>query len=279
MNYPIFLDSEIFSAGPVTIRWYGLMYVLAFVVCYLLGMYRANQAGSAFQKPVVYDIVFYGVIGAIIGGRVGYAMFYGTDLLLANPLWIFKIWEGGMSFHGGLLGVALALWIYGRRRKHHFLDVSDFMAPLVPIGLGFGRIGNYINIELPGRITDSFLGVHFPCSAVRTLNPLCFGEWETQTRHLSSLYQAAAEGVALFLIVWLFSMRHRARGAVSGVFLIAYGMLRILTECFRHPDPGLGYIASEWLTMGQLLSIPMVLFGAYLWFFYAKHQSPQVDNT
>ena len=279
MNYPIFIDSEIFSIGPVAIRWYGVMYVLGFAVCYLLGMYRAGRVDCAIQKSDVYDIVYYGVIGAIVGGRVGYAMFYGTDLLLANPLWIFKIWEGGMSFHGGILGVALAIWIYCRRSRHQFLDLGDFAAPLVPIGLGLGRIGNYVNIELPGRVTESFLGVYFPCPAVRAINPLCFGEWEAQARHLSSLYQAAAEGVVLFLVVWLFSIERRARGAVSGVFLITYGILRISTECFRHPDSDLGYIAFGWLTMGQLLSVPMLLLGSWLWFLYSKDQSERAGNT
>ena len=265
MNYPSLVDSIIFSVGPVDVHWYGLMYVAGFVVCYGLGILRSRRTDLGVVRSDVYDVVFYGLIGAVVGGRIGYTLFYGTELFLANPLWAFKIWEGGMSFHGGMLGALVAFWIVAVRRSWHVLTVADFVAPLVPIGLGLGRIGNYINVELPGRVTESGLGVHFPCWAVNEINPLCVIEWETHTRHLSSLYQAFAEGVVLFLVVWFFSSKPRSRGAVSGLFLITYGLLRIVTELFRQPDPSIGFLAFDALTMGQLLSAPMILAGVLLW--------------
>ncbi len=270
MYYPQF-DPVIVALGPLALRWYGLMYVLAFGTVYLLGVRRAPAYG--FSKQDVSDIVFYGVAGVVLGGRVGFVLFYGLERFVDDPLWLLRIWEGGMSFHGGMLGAIAAMWLFARRNKRALLSVSDFIAPLVPIGLGFGRLGNFINAELPGRVTDSVLGVHFPCAAVGQLNAICFGEYEAALRHVSSLYQAFCEGLVLFVVLWLYSANVSARvsarphppaGAVSGLFLIGYGALRISTEFFREPDAHIGFISMNWLTMGQLLSIVMVAFGIFL---------------
>jgi len=264
-HYPD-IDPIIIALGPLAIRWYGLAYLAAFAFCWWLGNRRADQAGSGWTRQEVSDVVFYGAIGAVLGGRLGYTLFYGYELLLDDPLYILRIWEGGMSFHGGLIGTLLALWWFGRKTGRTFLQVGDFVAPLVPLGLGFGRLGNFANTELPGRATDSVFGVIYPCAAdaVRALNPLCSTEWEPFARHPSPLYQAFAEGLVLFLVVWLFSSRARPSGAVSGVFLLGYGVLRTTTEFFREPDVHLGFVALDWLTMGQLLSIPMIVIGILL---------------
>ena len=263
MKYP-FIDPVLIDLGLVTIYWYGAMYLFAMVVFYLLGRLRAKSDAVINTPGKVTDMLFGGMIGVIVGGRVGFFVFYGSDAFFADPLSIFRIWEGGMSFHGGLIGVLTATYIWARSQKLGYLQVTDFVAPLVPIGLGLGRIANFINTELPGRITDISLGVHFPCHAIRPYNPLCIGEYEEATRHLSSVYQAFAEGVVLFLVVWLFASRKREIGQISGVFLITAGILRATTEMFRSPDPDLGYILFDTLTMGQLLSIPVILGGIVL---------------
>jgi phosphatidylglycerol:prolipoprotein diacylglycerol transferase len=184
-----------------------------------------------------------------------------------DPLWLFRIWDGGMSFHGGLIGGLAALALFGRATRRSFLQVADFAAPIVPPGLGFGRLGNFANTELPGRMTDSPFGLIYPCNeAVRRMDSTCTGAWEEFARHPSPLYQAFAEGIVLFAIMWLFTSKPRATGAATGVFLIAYGALRFTTEWFREPDVQLGFIALDWVTMGQLLSIPMIVVGIVLLF-------------
>ena len=221
------------------------------------------------------DVVFYGALGAVLGGRIGFTLFYGYESLLRDPLFVFRIWDGGMSFHGGLLGSICALWWFGRKTQRSFLQVSDFVVPLTPIGLGLGRLGNFANTELPGRATDSVFGIIYPCGAdaIRSINQLCVGQWESFARHPSPLYQAFAEGLVLFVVVWMVSaprsgdrggLAARRVGAVTGVFLASYGVLRLCTEFFREPDAGIGFIAFEWLSMGQLLSIPMVIVGLVL---------------
>ena len=252
------------DAGFITIYWYGMMYLFAFVAFYILGRVRSGPETVITEPSMVSDLLFYGGIGVILGGRLGYCLFYGLDRLLEQPIWLFQIWEGGMSFHGGLIGVLVATLLWARLREIPFLAVTDFVAPLVPIGLGLGRIGNFINTELPGRVTDFVLGVHFPCSAVRDHNFLCVDQWEPVMRHMSSLYQAVAEGVILFVIVWVFSKQPRRMGLVSGVFLITAGFLRLVTEMFRQPDPEIGFILFETVTMGQLLSLPVILGGTLL---------------
>ncbi len=261
MQYPA-IDPVALELGPFALRWYGLMYLLAFAAFYLLGKARARDRG--FTTADVSDLVFYGVAGVVLGGRVGFALVYGFDRLGQDPLWLFRIWEGGMSFHGGLLGAVGAMWLQARVKGRGFLEVADFVAPLVPLGLGFGRLGNFINTELPGRITESPAGVHFPCKAVYDLTATCFGEFEAVARHVSSLYQAFAEGLVLFVVVWLYSRHARPTGSVAGIFLIAGGCLRFATEFFREPDSHLGLFLFDTLSMGQLLSIPVVALGIYL---------------
>lgn len=281
MEYPL-IDPVLVQLGPFALRWYGLMYVFAFAVMYLLGRRRAG-AGTGWSVQDVSDLVFYGVAGIVVGGRVGFVLFYGFDQFLRDPLWLVRIWEGGMSFHGGLLGALAAMAVFARRRssngepaRRSFLDVTDFVAPLVPLGIGLGRLGNFINAELPGRVTESALGLHFPCASVQGLSVACYGEFEAATRHVSSLYQAVGEGLLLYAVVWWFSARVRhlraagdetwwtTAGRVSGLFLVASGIIRFATEFFREPDAGIGFIAFDWLTMGQLLSLPTAALGAFL---------------
>ncbi|MFW6093054.1 MAG: prolipoprotein diacylglyceryl transferase [Pseudomonadota bacterium] len=264
-HYPD-IDPVIVSLGPLALRWYGLAYLLAFALCWWLGRVRAGRPGSGWSGHEVADLVFYGAVGGVLGGRIGYTLFYGFEQVLRDPTFILRIWEGGMSFHGGLIGAVLGVWLFGRHTGRSFLQVTDFAAPLVPLGLGLGRLGNFANTELPGRMTDSVFGIIYPCSAeaIRQINPLCVGQWESFARHPSPLYQAFAEGLVLFVLVWWYSSRPRALGAVSGLFLVGYGTLRFVTEFFRVPDAHLGFVALDWLTMGQLLSVPMVLFGVFL---------------
>ncbi len=263
MNYPQ-IDSVIVELGPLSVRWYGLMYVLGVVAFYLLGKWRIRRGLCDWRVEEIADLLVYGVVGVILGGRVGFVLLYGMDTFLRDPLWLVRIWEGGMSFHGGLLGVVAACWLYARKTGRRFLEITDFAAPLAPLGLGLGRVGNFINAELPGRVTELPIGLHFPCASVRELTWRCFGDYEDVTRHVSSVYQAVTDGVVLLVVVWLFAAKPRLAGQVSGMFLLAYGCLRFLTEFLREPDPGQGFVAFDWMTSGQLLSLPMMLLGAYL---------------
>lgn len=263
-HYPE-IDPVIVALGPLAVRWYGLAYLAAFTLAWWLGRRRAARPGSGWSAEEVADVIFAGAVGAVLGGRIGYTLFYGFAELVRDPLYLLRVWEGGMSFHGGLIGTLIGLAWFARQTGRSFWSVSDFVAPLVPTGLGLGRLGNFANTELPGRVTDSVFGVVFPCTAdaVRSLNPMCMGAWETVARHPSSLYQAVAEGLLLFAVVWWFAARPRGTGAVSGVFLLGYGCLRICTETFREPDGHIGLLAMGF-TMGQMLSIPMVLMGILL---------------
>jgi len=242
--------------GPITLKvhWYGLMYLFGFVGGWLLGRYRAARPGSGWQPVQVDDLVFYGALGVILGGRIGYILFYNLDAFLENPLMLFKVWEGGMSFHGGLLGVLVAMALFARKVHRGFFEVTDFIAPLVPPGLFFGRIGNFINGELWGRVSDLPWAMMFGNPDVGPL-PL---------RHPSQIYEAVLEGLALFIILWLYSAKPRPTKAVSGLFLVCYSLFRFLLEFVREPDAQLGFIAFHWLTMGQLLCLPMILFGVLL---------------
>jgi len=245
-------DPIAFSLGPLHVRWYGLMYLLGFLAGWALGRYRAKQPGSGWTAAQVDDLVFYIALGVILGGRIGYVLFYGFEGFLNDPLLLLRVWEGGMSFHGGLLGVVLAMLVFARRHHQGFWVTTDFIAPLIAPGIFFGRIGNFINGELWGRVTDLPWAMVFRQAG------------DHLPRHPSQLYQAALEGLALFVIVWLFSARPRPTMAVSGVFALAYGGFRLLVEFVRQPDAHLGYLAFGWLTMGQLLSLPMIGIGAAL---------------
>jgi len=263
-DYPQ-LDPVALSLGPLKVHWYGLMYLLGFFSIWMLGRYRASDPGSGWDARLVDDMVFYGILGTILGGRLGYMFFYGLEQLTANPLSALKIWEGGMSFHGGLIGVLVASWLFSRRRGMGFWQVTDFVVPLVPLALFTGRIGNFINGELWGHPTDAPWGMRVPCER---FDEYCEGlppgtEWSPPL-HASQLYEAALEGLALFLILWIFSARPRPTMAVSGLFLLGYGVFRLLVELVRQPDAHIGYLAFDWLTMGQVLTLPMVLFGILL---------------
>ncbi|MCW9027399.1 MAG: prolipoprotein diacylglyceryl transferase [Kangiella sp.] len=252
MNLPT-IDPIIFEIGPIALRWYGLMYLLGFITAWVLGNYRATRPNSGWTKDQVADFLFYAFIGVIIGGRIGYVLFYGLEWWKQDFWYLFKIWEGGMSFHGGMLGVAGGAWYFARKSKKSFFEVTDFIIPLVPLGLMFGRIGNFINGELWGReaSADFFLGMRFPGDQLGLL------------RHPSQLYEALFEGLVLFIILWFYSAKPRPRMAVSGLFLLGYGVARFSIEFFREPDAHLGEIIS-WLTMGQVLSAPMIVAGLIL---------------
>lgn len=263
------IDPIAVAVGPVKVHWYGLMYLIGFVIAWTLGRWRAARPGSRqgvnWTGGMVDDVIFYCVLGVIIGGRLGYMLFYGFDQILENPLNLFKVWEGGMSFHGGLIGVLVAIGLFARRHGLRFFQVGDFLAPLVPPGLMFGRIGNFINGELWGHRTDLPWGVRLPCSDF----PLQCADQPPGTLlspavHASQLYEAALEGLVLFIVLWSFSSRPRPTMAVSGLFLLLYGVFRFAIELVRTPDTQLGYLAFGWLTMGQILSTPMILFGALL---------------
>jgi phosphatidylglycerol:prolipoprotein diacylglycerol transferase len=258
LTYPD-IDSLAFSIGPLKVHWYGLMYLFGFIGAWIYGVLRTKRADLDWTRKQVEDVIFYGALGVILGGRLGYTLFYGWDVFINDPLSIFYIWKGGMSFHGGMLGVFLAMFIYARRSGKAFFDVTDFIAPWVPIGLGAGRIGNFINGELVGRVADPDL----PWAMV-------FPFVDQLPRHPSQLYQALTEGLLLFLILWWYSSKPRPRMAVSGVFMMCYGSFRFTTEFFRTPDAHLGFIAFDWLTMGQLLSLPMIIVGVFLFYLAMK---------
>ncbi|GHA96246.1 prolipoprotein diacylglyceryl transferase [Modicisalibacter luteus] len=251
LQYPS-IDPVAIAVGPVQVHWYGLMYVIGLIAAWWLGRRRASRIGLSHDD--IGDLIFYGALGIIVGGRVGYVLVYGFEQWLANPMWLFKIWEGGMSFHGGLVGVLAAAWLFARKHRLAFFQLTDFIAPLVPIGLGAGRIGNFINHELPGRVSDVPWAMVWPPMMGLGAEP----------RHPSALYEFALEGIVMFIILWWFSSRPRQRGMTSGLFLLLYGVFRFAVEFVRQPDPQLGFIAFDWLTMGQLLSLPMIAVGLIL---------------
>ncbi len=255
-------DPVAFSVGPLSVRWYGLMYLVAFVQFIWLGRYRIRHRPGFLTIEQLDDLLFYGMLGVILGGRLGQVLFYEPAYFLANPLEIFAIWKGGMSFHGGFLGVLVAMGLWSHKHSLNWWDITDFIAPLVPLGLATGRIGNFINGELWGRVADASLpwAMAFPQSG------------DLQPRHPSQLYHVGLEGLALFTILWLFTSRIRPRGAASGVFLIGYGTFRFITEYFREPDAGI-FGQSYTISMGQWLSLPMILIGVSLLVFAYRKKS------
>ena len=241
------------SLGPLAVRWYGLMYLVAFAAFYFLGRQRIRRQPNAdWSLEQLDDLLFWGVLGVVLGGRLGQVLFYEPGYYFANPAEILAVWKGGMSFHGGFLGVLVAMAWWGRKHGKSFFTVTDFIAPLVPLGLAAGRIGNFINGELWGRVADASL----PWAMI-------FPQVDSQPRHPSQLYQAGLEGLCLFLLLWFYSARPRPTGAVSGVFLIGYGAFRFIAEYFREPDAGI-FGHSYAISMGQWLSLPMVAIGVFI---------------
>ena len=247
LTYPE-IDPIIFSIGFLKIRWYGLMYVIGFLFAWWLARRRSKLADAPITAEQVDDLIFYGMLGVILGGRIGYALVYGTEQLFSDPLYLIKITEGGMSFHGGLAGVMIALWLYGRKLGLTLWRMTDFVAPIVPLGLGFGRIGNFINGELWGKPTDVPWGFIV----------------NGQGLHPTQLYEALLEGFVLFAILWWYSAKPRPYMAVSGLFLLLYGVFRFGVEFYRVPDAHLSYLALGWVTMGQILSVPMIVAGVIM---------------
>jgi len=251
------IDPIAIHLGPLPIRWYGLMYVFSFLSAWGLMLWRTTDQRDIWSKDHISDLIFYLALGVILGGRIGYVLLYQTVDLFSDPLSLFKTWEGGMSFHGGLVGVMCGAWLFARKINQPFFVLMDFVAPFVPIGLFLGRIGNFINGELWGRSSDLPWAMVFPYA----------GELP---RHPSQLYEALGEGVLLFAVLWWFSSKPRPTGQISACFLIGYAIMRFSLEFTRQPDVQLGFIAFNWLTMGQLLSVLMIV---YAWWILARSKS------
>jgi phosphatidylglycerol:prolipoprotein diacylglycerol transferase len=256
------IDPVALDLGVVQIRWYGLMYLIGFASAWYYGVVRSQDAWRGWHKDQVSDLLFYCALGVILGGRLGYIFFYDFAHYLQHPLDILKIWQGGMSFHGGLLGVITSVWLFGRQVNKSLLEITDFIAPFVTIGLFFGRVGNYINSELWGRVApeDSRWAMLVYDYNVQAMVP----------KYPTQLLEALLEGLVLGIILWWYSRQPRGLGAVSGLFLLGYGSFRFLVEFWRMPDAQLGYLAWDWLTMGQLLCLPMIVGGLFLLFFWSK---------
>ena len=246
------IDPVAIALGPVKVHWYGLAYLAGLAFAWWLAVRRSQVPGAAVKREQVDDLIFFGALGVVLGGRIGYALFYGGDKLAEDPSWLLRVWQGGMSFHGGMLGVMLAMYLFARRRQIGVGALLDFVAPLVPIGLAFGRLGNFIGQELWGRPTDAPWAMVFPADPLQL------------ARHPSQLYQFALEGLLLGIILIWFSSRPRPTWAVSGVFSLGYGIMRFVVEFFREPDQHIGFEALGWLTRGQMLCLPMIALGIFL---------------
>jgi len=263
------IDPVALAIGPLKIRWYGLMYLFGFAAAWLLGNWRAKSRPSVLKPDQVGDMVFYGAVGLVVGARVGYIIFYELGKWMQDdPLLIFKVWEGGMSFHGGLIGTALGLFLYARKVGRHWLDMVDFVAPFAPIGIFCGRIGNFIGGELYGRATDVPWAMVFP------------DDDKGLPRHPSQLYEAFLEGICLFIILFWYSRKPRPRGAVIGMFVMLYGVFRFSVEFFREPDAHIQFDLFGWVTRGQILSTPMILVGAALIYLaYRNGKTPEFSTS
>jgi len=258
VSYPE-IDPIAIQLGPLAIHWYGLTYIAGLAFAWWLARRRAALPHTPLKPDQVDDLIFYAAVGIVLGGRVGYSFFYGLDRLVSDPLWLFRVWEGGMAFHGGLLGVLIAMAVFARQRGIDWGRLMDFVAPLTPVGLALGRLGNFIGQELWGRASD------VPWAMVFPRDPLGLA------RHPSQLYQFALEGCILFLVLLWYSRQQRPTWAVSALFLLGYGTLRFIAEFFREPDAHIGFDALGWMTRGQVLCIPMLLAGA--WLHYRAYRS------
>ena len=264
LQYPQ-IDPVAFQILNVKVHWYGLMYLLSLLAAWRLALWRAKLDPELWSKEAIADLIFYAAIGIVVGGRLGYVFFYDGHAWLQEPLMLFRIWEGGMSFHGGLIGVLLALKYFSYKKQCRYFIVSDFVAPLVPFGLAAGRIGNFINGELWGRMTTVPWAMVFPRA-------------DLQLRHPSQLYEFALEGILLFVILWIYSSKPRKTGATSAMFLMLYGLVRCVAEYFRQPDVALGFVLLDRFTMGQLLSLPMILCGMGLWLWSQQDKYQLKEN-
>jgi phosphatidylglycerol:prolipoprotein diacylglycerol transferase len=253
LSYPN-IDPILVAIGPIKIHWYGIMYLIGFAAVWLLGQRRAAQPWSVIKPEAIEDLVTFGALGVIVGGRLGYILFYNFTSFINDPLILFKIWQGGMSFHGGMLGVFIAMHFFAKKQNCTVLQLTDIIAPLAPIGLGAGRIGNFINSELWGRPTDVPWAMVFPNGG-----PLA--------RHPSQLYEAFLEGLVLFVILWIYTSKPRPTMAATSLAVLLYGCFRFFVEFYRVPDAQLGYLALDWVTMGQILSTPMIIIGAIMLYF------------
>lgn len=272
------IDPVALDLGRLKIHWYGLMYLAGLGAAFWLGNRRVDSGRYGLNRDQLSDLLFFSMLGVIAGGRIGYMVVYGQAELASNPLSLLKIWEGGMSFHGGLVGVIVAAWWWSRRQGRHLFDTLDLVAPLVPLGLGFGRLGNFVGGELWGRQTDVAWGFIFPGALPNQLSmdeirtQAAAGLLDHEARHPSQLYQAGLEGLLLFILVWWFSSRPRPRYAVSGMFALGYGVFRFLVEFVREPDQHMGFIALNWMTTGQLLSLPLIALGLF-WLWLSRQQT------
>ena len=260
------IDPVAINLGPVAVHWYGLTYLAGLLFAWWLARVRCRRPGAVIRREQVDDLIFYSALGVVLGGRLGYVLFYGSGRLADDWWWVLRIWEGGMSFHGGLLGVLLANWLLARARGLNYADLLDFVAPLAPMGLALGRLGNFIGQELWGRPSE------VPWAMVFPKDPLQL------SRHPSQLYQFALEGVLLFALLLWYSGKARPRLAVSALFLLGYGSLRYLVEFFREPDSHLGFVAFDWMTRGQLLCLPMIVIGFCLLLYVHSRHGPRLPQ-
>ena len=264
-------DPVLFSIGSLKIHWYGFMYLISLAGGWALARWRVrHNPALGWKSSELDDLLFYIALGVVLGARVGYILFYDMQNIAEDPLRILRVWEGGMSFHGGLLGVMLAMWLFGRKHGHSFFNVADFIAPIVPLGLFAGRIANFINAELWGAPTDLPIGMQVRCALSANTQALCERVGTSPDGlmsvpvHASQLYEAVLEGAVLFLILWFYSSRPRPAMSVAGLFLLGYGIFRFAIEFVRMPDAHIEYLAGGWLTMGMVLTLPMIAGGILL---------------